>query len=164
MFGIKRKGREQSARVYELLKERLVPVFQVLSGKLRYSGRRRLFIRWGRNNPRKAVSYYACFVVAILGWNVSYITGASGHETAADTDDPLKLREMTVMGDMFDGMMKINKNREAIHASISDYANAGISLTMKLDSLLNIDIKTGEDSLEIVRIIETLNIKENQHP
>jgi hypothetical protein len=34
---------------------------------------------------------------------------------------------------------------------------------MKLDSLLNLDIKSREDSLEIAGIIEKLNIKENQH-
>ena len=70
---------------------------------------------------------------------------------------------MSVADDMFDGMMTINKNREAIQSSISDYANAGILLTMKLDSLLNLDIKSREDSLEIAGIIEKLNIKENQH-
>lgn len=107
--------------------------------------------------------YYACFVVVILGWNVMGMVSVSRHETVSKRVDPLKLKEMSVADDMFDGMMTINKNREAIQSSISDYANAGILLTMKLDSLLNLDIKSREDSLEIAGIIEKLNIKENQH-
>ena len=157
MFGIKRKGREQSEKIHRFLRERLRHIFLSLSGRLRYSGRSRLFKRWGRKNPRKAMMYYACFVVVILGWNVMGMVSVSRHETVSKRVDPLKLK------DMFDGMMTINKNREAIQSSISDYANAGILLTMKLDSLLNLDIKSREDSLEIAGIIEKLNIKENQH-
>ncbi len=163
MFGIKRKGREQSEKIHRFLRERLRHIFLSLSGRLRYSGRSRLFKRWGRKNPRKAMMYYACFVVVILGWNVMGMVSVSRHETVPKRVDPLKLKEMSVADDMFDGMMTINKNREAIQSSISDYANAGILLTMKLDSLLNLDIKSREDSLEIAGIIEKLNIKENQH-
>lgn len=151
MFGIKRKGREQSVRFFGSLRSRIAPFLGSIFEKTRYNARKRLFIRWGRKNPRTIVWSYACFAVVILGWNILGSVYSGNRETAHE-DDFLKLKAMAASGEMFDGMANINRNRECIQSAVSEYAKLNMDIARRLDSLMNVENKTRKDTLELMEL------------
>lgn len=158
MLSLKRKGREQSAKLHDFLRSALTPIWNIIATKVRFHGRSRLINRWGRKHPQKAVWLYASFAVMILGWNIAGLF--LPHDMAKDKD-PLGLNEMASAGSVFDGMMTINKNRESIQSNVSDYAKAEIRLYEEMDSLISLKVKTKKDSVRIVSIWNLLNSKIN---
>lgn len=157
MLGIKKKGRQQAARLHRIIGENVAPYFLRLSSRLRIAGRTRLFRRWGRNNPKKVVSFYAGFVVVVLTWNILGLVGV--RSIPESHKDPLRLAEMSSVSNPFEGMAAINRNREVINNSVSELAQANAILAHRLDSLLRLESMTRKDSLEIVDIYTRLNIK-----
>lgn len=150
MFGIKKKGRKQAERLHRLIGDNIAPFVVKVSNNLRLSGRKRLFRRWGRNNPKRVMSIYAAFAVAILAWNIIAIIGL--RSVSHKDNDPLRLGTVTAVSNPFDGMTAINRNRETINDAISELAQANMRLAHRFDSLCNLRVKSREDSLEIVSI------------
>lgn len=157
MFGIKKKGREQATKLHKIIVENAAPFVNRLSHKLRLSGRKRLFCRWGRNNPKRVVAMYGIFVVVILCWNILGLVGV--RNVPQKHSDPLKLAEMSSVSNPFDGMMTINQNREMIRNTITSLAETNLMLAHRLDSLINLDSLSKRDSIEIASIYNRLNIK-----
>lgn len=154
MFGIKKKGRYHSQKFHSFLQDSIRPFLASLFARTRYPGRIRLMNRWGRKHPRKLVTYYCIFAFLLLGWNVAGFFIGNDKES---NEDPLKLKDMANTENIFSGMAVLNRNREAIQSSVSEYAETNIKLYTQLDSLLSLKIKTREDSLEIVRLYRILN-------
>ena len=156
MFGLKKKGRYHSQKFHSFLKDSIKPGLALLFAKTRYPGRVRLLNRWGRKHPRRLVMYYSIFAFLILGWNIAgFFVGGEKQE------DPLKLRKMANTDNVFSGMAVINRNREAIQSSVSEYAEANLKLYQKLDSLISLKKLTREDSLEIARLYRIINSNSN---
>ena len=157
MFGIRKKGREQSAKLHRVLRENVAPFVARLSERSRLPARKRLVVWWGRKNPWKVVASYAVFAVAAIAWN-SYGLIPSG-KSLKSGGDPLGFSGMASVSNPFDGMTEINVNKAAIRSTLSDIADVNLELAQRLDSLCSLESKTRKDSLEIVRIYSKLNNK-----
>lgn len=156
MFGIKKRGREQSTKLHRLIASSLEPLARRFAQRLRYPARRRLLNIWGARNRHKVVALYCGFVVVILAFNIAGFVNAS--PDSAVNEDPLRLADMTD-GNPFDGMAVVNGNRESIRSSVTELAKAKLVLANRLDSLCGLEVKSREDSLEIVRIYNIFNNK-----
>lgn len=157
MFGIKRKGREHSSKLFEELQHRIVPMLQWIGSKARYNGRKRLFCRWGRKNPKKVIIYYASIASMLLVWNIMGMVLPRNSVKSNKSSDPLKLESVADGNNVFDGMTQINSNRESIKNAVQDYAEANLKIANRLDSLIRLDHKSRHDSIEIVRLYRKIN-------
>lgn len=157
MLGIKKRGREQSAKLHRIIRDNIAPYVARLSQRIRFPARKRLANRWGRRNPKKVVAMYAVFALAAILWNGLGLVHS--RESRRQTKDPLGFSGMTAVANPFDGMAEINMNREAIRSSLTDVAEVNMRLAQRLDSLCSKESLTRNDSLEIVRIYRKLNNK-----
>lgn len=155
MFGIKRRGREQSAKIHRLISGAVAPWIERVSGRLRFPARKRLLNRWGSRHPRRVVALYAAFAVSILLWNVAGLVIGSPEKGGSD---PLGLAQR-LEGNPFDGMLDVNRNRESIREAVSELAETNVRLANRLDSLCSLRVKTRRDSIEIMTICNKLNNK-----
>lgn len=163
MYGIKRKGREQSAKVHGAIKNSLKPFFEMLSAKTRYPARKVIINRWGRHHPKRVVCLYGMFAVIILSFN---IMGHFLHDSSNTTtnSDVLNIARKSSVNPV-QGMSQININRKVIGSTMQDYADVNISLAHRLDSLVRLDGKSRQDSIEILNIYKKLiKTRNNNEP
>lgn len=161
MFNIKRKGREEAAKIHDNINSSLLRLSEKLNRRYSLQARCRLFICRAKRNPKKVLAYYALYLVIITLINLYWIAYRPG----INNQDPLNLTEISSVDDGFAGMSLINSNRVAIHSEMTQIAEATIALSDRLDSLLKLDHLSRKDSLEIIQIYQKLNIhKSNSHP
>lgn len=164
MGALKDKGRAASSKLHMIFRQWIEPHIGNIRKRTRYGGRMRLFKRWGNKHPKKVVTFYMVFVVAILGFNSLGLIFASNSKNAGkgnESEAPINLNRIADAGSMFNGMAQINSNLEAIQAMNTKYAETNIRLATKLDSLINLKEWSREDSLEICKLTKQLNIKTN---
>lgn len=153
MFGIKKRGRKISAKVFNQTSRGLSGYFGKWSAGWRIQGRLKLFSRWGKRHPKRLCIYYVAFALVILSVNILFSIISLSHP---NTDqDSLGLSQI-VNSSPVSGMTQININREVINATIDEYASTSLLLASRLDSLNNIKEKSREDSIEMVSIYQKL--------
>lgn len=159
MSKFRKNAREKSSRIHAAIQNSLAPILQKWLSKTRYPSRKRLFQRWGRKHPKKAASYYFAILILLLGWNV--ISMIIQHDKDNSAEKVLNLDRFASSKEVFDGMMTINRNREAIRESMSEYATLNLEIANRLDSLMSLPQMTHADSLEAARLYKSLNLNHN---
>lgn len=157
MFHLKKKGRKHASKAHNALRSFLRPKLEALGRKLRLSGRVRLLNRWGRRNPGLMGASYAFIAAILIALNVLSMFRP---DVPANADSNL-VAVRDVMADssarsVFDGMSRINRNREAINNINAKYAERGAQVASEADSLANLPVKSREDSLRLALKLQKL--------
>lgn len=158
MFKFSKKYREHSARLHHHIKETLSPAFQFLKGKSRFEGRKRLFVRWSGKNPKKVMVAYSIAAVLLLACNIAGLVYPTSNEVDRD---PLNLSRLSSSQEVFNGMSEINNNRQILRSTVEQYAEKSLAVAYRLDSLIKVENKTHQDSLDIAILYRKLNPTQN---
>lgn len=145
----KNKIIQASSHVKSTMAEYLSPLRSYISDKWKLKGKIRLLNIWAKRHPKRFMASFLVTMLCIFFLDVVI--------TSAIKDNAKKgSLPMLIVSQNFDGMRKIENNRENIKSVFSKIVEDGNILIAELDSLKRIENKTREDSIAIINIANQL--------
>lgn len=159
MFGI----RKLKNRHLFMMPNFVSPIFNKhisnIKAKIKFDCRIRLANRWMRNNPKRMMYCYCMAAASILLMNFAI----DSYESRKHHDSVPAVSSDKSAQNVFAGLSKINMNTEIIKAQVKHYSQKESRLINEFDSIMNIQIKSPEDSARLISIYHILN-KQNNLP
>lgn len=150
----KKKDRtKQKQKVHNIISVYCGNLFHQAKSKLRLKGRIVLANRYAKKNPKKFAGTFAISMIFIFALNFFSLAYNN-----AKTDENNSINNLMEINSTFNGMTKLQNNRETIKEHYEKIIKEGLNLTNRLDSLNNLNYKSPSDSVEIVFIINRLNV------
>lgn len=105
---------------------------------------------WANDNPKKFFHWtvgilVGCFVLTVVFTVVSFMTDNSKQQKPLVGKDG----QIEDIQPMFDGLHRIEENRKQIKSGVKDMTDKGLEIKKELDSLVNLPVKSHEDSVRI---------------
>lgn len=149
-----KKRRIQKEKLHKALADSFSPLRKGFKEKLRLKGKIRLLNMWARKNPKKIFISFLCAMAIIIIGDLLLSKWLNRPEMSPEVN-------MLNVSPIFNGMNRIENNRENIQLYLNSIIEEGLSLSQKLDSLQSIENKTPQDSANIKAAINRLNALNN---
>ena len=141
MFGLKKiKTNIEPALIS--LKSWLSPLSLHLNDRMRIKSRIRLANRWASRHPKRLM---ITFLISMLFIGIMDAAVSSFISRNKNMDS----KGMLMVNPMFNGMHRIQANREGLKQQIQMVVDEGNGLVSELDSLEKIPLKTREDTVRM---------------
>lgn len=158
MFGIKRKGREMSAKLHKAIQVNLSPIIQKYSDRFKIQRKIRIANIWARKHPKKFMLNYVAFAVLLLG-----ITLYADFSFSKRDEDAFDLKSIPSFSHRLQSLNNTEIQNERLKIEIAELGSKGMELYNELDSMMKLPNKTHEDSLKIISTYNILNNTFNNH-
>lgn len=156
MKSIKTATQNIMCDVGKCINEIYSPIRNQLNKKWKLQVRIRLANRWARQKPRRIMIAFLIAMGIIICTDILVTSLIS-----KDKKSEMPIESIMSVENVFNGLRKIENNRENIRQYYSQLVADGTKLTNQLDSINRIEHKTHKDSLELKRIMDRLNIISN---
>ena len=126
------------------------PKVRRLSDRLRIPARIRLANRWGAKHPKRvfAISFTTVFCLMVGSIASDFYSFAKSRN--AKTESPSLISDIPSIQSITDYNNHINDQKSVSRHIVGEIGNTGLRLKAELDSLMDLPVKTHEDSLQIV--------------
>ncbi len=152
MYGIKRKGRENSAQLYKVLQTYISPIVRQFSEKIKLQRKIRIANIWAKRHPKRLMVYYISFAICLLS-----ITLIADFSIKRDSSEDLGLKDIPSMSHRLQSLNNTEIQNERIKQEVGELGAKGMLLYNQLDSMMKLPYKTRQDSLKILSTYDILN-------